>query len=208
MDKYLNELYDAWDNVNEIDFDKLPNQFALKCNHGCSYNIICDDKKKLDVEKTKKKINKWMKQDFGKFNAEPHYNKIHHKIICEEFLGNNIIDYKFYCFNGKVEFMYIASGFGLHEDEKMTFFDKNGNVAPYKRPSYAIKEDAKVPENFEKMKELSEALATEFPFVRVDWFEVNKKIYFSELTFTPSGALLKIEPKEYDKEWGNLLNIK
>ena len=207
MSDYLNELYGVWDNANDIDFNKLPNQFVLKCNHGCGYNIICDDKTKLNLIETKKILNKWLKEKFGKFNAEPHYDKIEPKIICEKFLGGNITDYKFFCFNGKAEFMYIASGFGNGIGEQVSFFDKDGKKAPYRRTDYPVKEDAALPEKFEEMKKLSEELAKDFKFVRVDWFEENNKIYFGELTFTPCGGLMKIDPIKYDMEWGNILNI-
>lgn len=210
MEKYLNDLYGVWENANDIDFNKLPNQFALKCNHGSRYNIICDDKSKLNIEQTTKQLNKWLKEKFGKFNAEPHYDKIKSKIICEKFLGGNITDYKFYCFNGKVEFMYVASGFSSNatSQEQISFFDKYGNKASYKRMDYPVKDDAELPRNFDEMKKLSEELSKEFKFVRVDWFEENNKIYFSELTFTPCGGLMNIEPKKYDFEWGKLINIK
>lgn len=204
----LNELIGVWDNVNEIDFDKLPKQFALKCVHGCGYNIIVPDKDKLDITKTKKQLKKWMKEDFGKFNAEPHYSKIKPKIICEKFLGGNMTDYKFFCLNGRVEFMYIASGFGEGIEEKMTYLDKDGNIAPFRRLGYDIKEDIELPKHFNEMKKMSEKLAKDFKFVRVDWFEVNGKIYFGELTFTPSGALMKISPEKFDYELGKKLNIK
>jgi len=208
MGNYLNDLIGVWDNVSEIDFDKLPNKFALKCTHGCGYNIICDNKDELNIKKIKKQLKKWIKEDFAKFNAEPHYTKIKPRIICEKYLGENITDYKFYCFNGKMEFVYIASGFGKGIDEKITFFDKNGKKAPFKRMDYDVFEDAKLPENFEKMKQMSEKLSKEFPFVRVDWFEEGGKIYFAELTFTPAGGLMKVEPPEYDKKWGDLIDLK
>lgn len=207
MEKYLNDLYGVWDNADDIDFSQLPQQFVLKCNHGCGYNIICDDVNKIDIKVTKKLLNNWLKEKFGKFNAEPHYDKIEPKIICEKFLGGNITDYKFFCFNGKVEFMYIASGFGNGIEEQISFFDKNGNKAPYKRLDYPVKNDAELPNDFNEMKKLSEELSEDFPFVRVDWFEENGRIYFGELTFTPCGGLMKIEPLEYDLKWGELINI-
>lgn len=125
MEEYLNDLYGVWDNEKQINYSQLPNQFVLKCNHGSGYNIICTDKREARIEEYNKLLKKWLKEDFGKFNAEPHYSKIKRKIICEKFLGGEITDYKFYCFNGKVEFMYIASGFGLGINEQMTFFDKD-----------------------------------------------------------------------------------
>lgn len=203
----LNSLIGVWDNANDIDFDKLPNQFALKCNHGCGYNIIVDDKSKINIDKTREQLKKWLKEDFGKFNAEPHYSKIKPKIICEKYLGGNMTDYKFFCLNGKVEFMYIASGFGEGIDEKMTYLDKEGKPVPFRRTSYKAKEDVVLPKNFNEMKKMSEKLAKDFKFVRVDWYEVRGKIYFGELTFTPSGCMMKIEPKSYDRSLGDKLVI-
>ena len=93
-------LLGAWDNVEDIDWDSLPNKFVLKCNHGCAYNIVCSDKDGFDKIEAKKQLNTWLKEDFGAFNIEPHYSNIKkHKITCEEFLGDNLVDYKFFCFN-------------------------------------------------------------------------------------------------------------
>ncbi|MBQ4528075.1 MAG: glycosyl transferase [Clostridia bacterium] len=207
MGEYLNDLIGVWENVDDIDWDSLPNQFAMKCTHGCAYNIICDDKSKLDIEKTKKTLKQWMKEDFGKFNVELHYSKMKPRIICEKFLGGNMVDYKFFCFKGKSEFMYIAQGFGKGDNEQITFFDKAGKKAPFGRSDYPVYEDATLPESYEKMKALSEELAKDLPFVRVDWFEVDGKIYFGELTFTPCGGLMKITPDEYDGIWGKLIDL-
>lgn len=205
--EYLNELYFDWESVGEIDWNKLPDQFVIKCNHGCGYNIICADKSKLDIEKAKKSIKKWMKQKFGHFLAEPHYDKIKPHIICEKFLGGNMVDYKFFCCNGKVEFMYIAEGFGEEGVKKISFFDKFGQEAPFKRSDYPAYDNVKKPQKFEEMKKMSEVLSKDFPFVRVDWFEVEGKIYFSELTFTPGSARIPFEPEIYDEKLGELLDI-
>ena len=210
MDNYLNTLLGVWDNANDIDFDKLPNRFALKCTHGARYNIICDNKTQSDIKNTRKKINTWLKEDFGKFNAEPHYSKMKPRVIAEQFLddGNgDLTDYKFYCFHGKVQFMYISKGLGKRINMSITFFDVNGNLAPYHRTDFQADPNVKIPSTFGKMKNLSEILASPFPFVRVDWFEVNGKIYFGELTFTPCGGLMGITPLSYDKKLGTLLEL-
>lgn len=207
LDSYLNELYGVWDNANKIDFNKLPNQFALKVTAGCGYNIICSDKHKLNINKTKKQLNNWLKEDFGKFNAEPHYSKMKSRIICEKFLGDNIIDYKYFIFNGKYRFMYVARGFGDGVNEKMTHFDEEGNVAPFQRICYSQMTDAALPDKHDEMKRLSEKIAGNFPFVRIDFFEVNRRIYFGEMTFTPGGGTFSVEPKEYDIKYGEILDI-
>ena len=154
--QYLVDLIGVWERVEDIEWDKLPEQFAMKCTHGCGYNIICDSKKELDIAGCEKKLRKWMKEDFGKFNAEPHYSKMKPRIICEKYLGGDIVDYKFYVFNGKVQFMYIAQGFGKGINERITFFDADGRVAPFQRTDYAIHRQARLPEGFAQMKRESE----------------------------------------------------
>lgn len=203
----LNKLYGVWNNADDIDFDKLPEKFVLKCTHGCGYNIVCDNKNDLNIKHTKQQLNKWLKEDFGKFNAEPHYSKIKPQIICEKYLSENLTDYKFFCFNSKVEFMYIATGFGKGINEKITFFDKNGNKPDYCRADYDEYKEAKIPKNFKAMITMSERLSKEFPFVRVDWYEVDGKVYFGEMTFTPCGGLMKISPQKYDLALGEKLKI-
>ena len=205
--EYLNDLLFVWNGVEEIDWEKLPYQFVLKCNHGCGYNIVCENKDKINKKYIFNKVRAWMNEDFGKYNAEPHYDKMKKRIICEKFLGENIIDYKFFCFHGKPEFMYVAQGFGKGLNERITFFEMDGKKAEYRREDYEIMDDAVIPEKFEEMVELSKKLSSDFPFVRVDLFEVDGKIYFSELTFTPCGGLMKIYPPEYDKEWGKLIDL-
>ena len=207
LDSYLNDLIGHWEKVEDIDWDSLPNQFAMKVSNACGENIICEDKSRLDIEEAKKKLNMWIKRDFGKFNAEPHYSKMKPHIICEKFLGGDMVDYKFFCFGGKMKFMYIAQGFGHHINERITFFDENGNKAPYRRTDYPIYQEAVAPDFFEEMSILSEKLSEGLPFLRVDWFEHDGKIYFGEMTFTPCGGLMKIDPIEYDKIWGSWIDI-
>ncbi|RIW36057.1 glycosyl transferase [Bacillus salacetis] len=206
---YLNGLIGVWDKVDDINWNELPEKFVMKCNHGCGYNIICDNKSELDIEEAKTKLTKWMKEDFGLFNAEPHYSKIPRKIICEEHLGDDIVDYKFFSFNGEPKFMYIAKGFGKGHNERITFLDMDGNRAPFKRTDYdEIEGDFDAPQTFSTMVELSRKLSENFTFVRVDFFEIGGKIYFSELTFTPNGGLMPFSPKNYDDYWGNMIDLK
>lgn len=100
----LTGLLGVWDNAEDIDWESLPNQFVMKCTHGCAYNIICTDKTTFDFAKATKQLNNWLREDFSRFNVELHYGKVKPKIICEEFLGEAITDYKFFCFNGNPEF--------------------------------------------------------------------------------------------------------
>jgi len=208
LGEHLVELYGDWDDARKIDFEKLPDQFVLKVTNGQGYNIICKDKKSLNIPHTVKQLNKWLKEDFGALLAEPHYSKLKGKgrIIAEKFLEDDISDYKFFFFHGELEYMYIATGI-VQKDIRHSYFDKSGSPAPFKRPDRPGIENCVLPVGFEKMKKLSSVLAKEFPFVRVDWFEVNGKIYFSELTFTHAAGLAKFDPPEYDRKLGDLLDL-
>ena len=208
MGEYLNELYNVWEKPEDIDWDALPQQFAMKCTHSCGHHVICEDKSTLDIPAAKKMIEKRFHSDFGLKNAEIHYSKIKPRIICEKFLGGVMTDYKFFCFNGRVEFMYISEGLADDYTARITFFDREGKRTPFRRKDYVENRTAVIPEQFGMLIELSEKLAADFPFVRVDWFVVNEKVYFSELTFTPCAGLMPIEPIEYDKKLGTLFDMK
>lgn len=202
-------LLGVWDNVEDIDWDSLPNKFVLKCNHGCAYNIVCNDKTEFDRIKAKKQLNTWLKEDFGAFNIEPHYSNIKkHKITCEEFLGDNLVDYKFFCFNGIPKFIYVSSDLIHDRQARIGFFNIDGSKINLKRDDYASIEKIELPSFYNEMLEMASKLCKDFPFVRVDFFVTDNKYYFAELTFTPSACMMPFNPKEIDLEWGNMLNIK
>lgn len=201
-------LLGDWDNVQDIDWDSLPNKFVLKCNHGCAYNIVCNDKTEFDRIKAKKQLDTWLKEDFGAFNIEPHYSNIKkHKITCEEFLGDNLVDYKFFCFNGIPKFIYVSSDLIHDRQARIGFFNIDGSKINLKRDDYASIEKIELPNFYNEMLEMASKLCKDFPFVRVDFFVTDNKYYFAELTFTPSACMMPFNPKEIDLEWGNLLNI-
>ena len=202
----LNDILFAWDDSDEIDWSLLPEKFVLKCNHGCGYNIICKDKSSLDEKATKKLLHKWIKEDFSKFNAEPHYAKIKRKIICEKFLEGDVINYNIYVFNGKAVFFSVAGGLGVGTDEYLTYYNPDGTVADFKNRSYPAKETELSP-LLAEMIETAEYLAKDFPMVRVDLFDINGKIILSEMTFTPGGALIPFSSVEADRKLGDKLDI-
>ena len=204
--EYLNDLLYVWDSVDEIDWEALPQQFALKCTHGCRYNIICSDKSKLDIELAKKKLRKWMKEDFGKFNAEPHYSRMKPQIICDRFLGADITNYNIFCLNGKPEFISVIEGLSAGKDETLTYYYADGNIAPFKSEAYPISSKP-LPECIETMKSIATKLSEDVPFVRVDFYYVDGRILLSEMTFTPGRATIPFSPIKYDEELGNKLDI-
>lgn len=203
----LNELYYVWDSVDDIDWDKLPESFVLKCNHGCAYNIICPDKSKLDIKDAKKKLKKWMKEDFSLVTAEPHYKLIDRKIICEKYLASKIIDYKIFCFGGVPKFLYISQG-TMHIDLKVSFFNLDGTPASFRRTDYEpLEGNFELPSNFDEMVKISKVLSEDFKFARIDLFSVDGKIYFSEITLTPSSGMMPLSPKEYDRKLGDMIEL-
>ncbi len=201
-------LLGVWKKADEIPWDSLPEQFVLKCNHGCAYNILCSDKTKFDTKVASKQLSGWLKEDFGEFNVEIHYSQIKERVIvCEEFLGECLTDYKFFCFNGKPYCMYVSTDLVHDRQAKIGFFDLEGNKMPLKREDYTDIEEIDLPPFFEEMKQVAENLAKDFPFVRVDFFVTEKKYYFAELTFTPGGCMMSFNPDKYDLEWGQRLKL-
>lgn len=201
-------LVGNWNDAKSIRWDTLPERFVLKCNHGCAYNIVCNDKSKLDIKKTTTQLNKWMKEDFGAFNIELHYSKIKpHIITCEEFLGDNITDYKFFCFNGEPKFIYVSNDLVHDRQAQIGFFYLDGKKMPLKREDYTDIPNVELPSFFNEMLKVAKDMCKEFPFVRVDFFLANGRYYFAELTFTPSACMMPFNPDKYDLEWGKMLDI-
>ena len=210
-EEILNELIGVYDSVNEIDFDKLPNSFVLKCNHAAGYNIICEDKNKLDWNKTKKQLNKWLKIDYWKYVAEMQYKNIDKKIICEKFLeskdGNAIEDYKIYCFNGKPEFCMVCVGRNLGKPTYY-FMDINWKIMKINPAGLNVSDDFSLekPKCIDKMYKYAEKLSKPFKFVRVDFYDYKDKPIFGELTFTPAGCVDKNYTEEALLKFGDLLS--
>lgn len=205
-DEYLIPLLGVWDRFEDIDFDSLPNQFVLKCNHGSGYNIIVKDKSKFNIDDARKKINNWLNEDFAfRCGFEMHYSAIPRKIIAEKYIENNnndLYDYKFWCFDGKVEYIQFLSERNTN-GLKMAFYNKNWEkqdfVYTYPLDSKEIKE----PENLDEMIKLSEILAQGFSHVRVDFYRLeNGQIYFGEMTFTSCSGISKWVPEITDLKFG------
>lgn len=187
-EEILNKLYGVYENSDEINFNKLPHKFVLKCTHGCAYNIICKDKEKLDIEETKKKLKKWMREKYGWATGELHYTKIKPTIICEKYIQTKDdtlpMDYKFYCFYGECKGILVCSE--REKNLKLNFYDTNWNELNYIKEYERGNEEIQKPKNLEKMIKYAEKLSKEFEFVRVDLYENDNNIIFGELTFTPA----------------------
>lgn len=206
----LVNILGVWDSANDIDWDMLPNRFVLKCTHGCAYNIICTDKNSFNKKRAVKQLNHWLKEDFGLVSGEPHYSKIKRRIICEEFLEGELIDYKFYCFNGEPRFYYaaITPNGDFHNNMICDFFKPNGELADFYRLDHNRFDICpEVPDNLSQMLEIARRLSEDFVFVRVDLMNVRDNLYFSELTFTPSAGMMPLAPDDADEMIGKWLDL-
>lgn len=201
-------IYGVWDHAEDIDWEILPDSFVLKCNHGCAYNIVVSEKNKVDRKAAIKQLNSWLREDFGAFNIEIHYSGIkHHRIICEEYLGESITDYKFFCFNGEPRYIYVSNDLIHDRQAQIGFFYLEGEKMPLQRDDYSDIPEIELPSFFDEMKKAAKVLCKDFPFVRVDFFVTNKTWYFAELTFTPGAGMMPFNPEKYDLIFGEKLDI-
>lgn len=208
----LNDLIAVYDSADDINFDSLPDAFVLKCNHAAGYNVICDDKKLLNENQTRKQLKKWLKSDYWKYVAEMQYKSIDKKIVCEKFLksrdGNAIEDYKIYCFNGKPEFCMICIGRNFGKP-KYYFMDRNWSLMRINPAGIEAPQDFTLekPKCIDKMYEYAEKLSKPFKFVRVDFYDYEDKPIFGELTFTPAGCIDKNYTDEAQLQFGEMIKI-
>ncbi|HAS91453.1 MAG TPA: glycosyl transferase [Clostridiales bacterium] len=202
--EYLTPIYGVWDSVDDININGLPNEFVLKPNHSSGRVIICKDKEVFNWNVEFAKLRKWMKENYYYQNGEWVYKNIKPKIICEKLLSGSMIDYKFMCFHGEPRLLFTCSD--RETDLKVTFFDLEFIKLPFIR-KYKSSNIVKKPQKFEKMIELSKVLASDFAFVRVDFYENQGNIYFGELTFFPGNGMECFEPIEWDKKIGDMLDL-
>ena len=202
-----NKILKIYKNVEQINFKELPNTFVIKANHGSGFNIIVNNKTQLNIEKTKKLLKDWIKIDYGKIGAEFHYSLIKRKIFVEEFIGNNLKNYKFLCFNGKPKYAYVS----IEENYKKyrNFYDMNWNFLNFSclsepHPSYNYPK----PKFFNLMKEYATKLSSDFKFVRVDLYQLKNEIRLGELTFIPMNSFFYCKNKNDEIEIGQHIKIK
>lgn len=207
--KLVVPLLGVYNSTEEIDWEQLPSKFVIKCNHGCGYNLLVYNKSLLNIKKTTQTINKWLEEDYWKIYVETQYKYVSKKIIVEELLEGKVFAFKFYCFNGEPQIFYISSdGENGEKDLYVDYFDMDFNhidVTLGNHKHYSSKFFK--PEKWDELKNLARVLSYDFPFVRVDLYENNGKIYFSEFTFIPTGGFMHLTPSEIDFEWGKMLKI-
>lgn len=208
--EYLIPLLGVYQKVDEINTDDLPDKFVVKCTHDSGSVIICQDRKEFDESK-KKKLQKALKRKYYYANREYALKYAEPKIVIEQYMSNGnegLYDYKFYCFNGKPKYLYVSGGLSDHTTAKISFYNIDLSDAPFQRSDYAhFDKIPYVPEKYNEMLDIARKLSENIPFVRVDLYEVNGSIYFSELTFYPCNGMMPFEPKEWDEILGREIDI-
>ncbi len=206
-EEYIVKNLGVWNSFDEIDFDQLPNSFVLKCTHDSGGVYVVKDKSLIDFRSIRKKIMKSLSKNYYYWSREWPYKDVRPRIIAEEFMGENIFDYKLMCFNGNVKCSFVCSDRNSKESLKVTFYDREWNRMPFERHYQSSKTDISCPENYEKMVELAEKLASGIPFVRVDFYEINGKVYFGEMTFFPGSGWEDFSDYEWDKKLGSWIDL-
>lgn len=208
--QYLVPLLGVWDTVEKIPFEELPKQFVLKCTHDSESAIVCKDKEKLDINKTKKSLSRALKVNFYYYNREWVYKEIPRRIIAEKYLEDPIDqelrDFKFFCFDGVPRAMFIATGRGIHET-KFDFYDMDFHHLDFTQHYPNSDVPVRKPKSFELMKELAAKLSEGLRHVRVDFYEVDGKVYFGEITFFHHGGTTPFVPEKWDRIFGDWLRI-
>lgn len=208
--KYLIPLIKIYKNADEIDFDELPDQFVLKCNHDSKSKFICKDKKTTDLESARKLLKKKIKSNYYYYFREWSYKNIDRRIICEKYMEDSVTgelrDYRFYCFNGKVR--VIGVDYDIIRAYKRCLLTPDWTYINVRYKHLKGKDgDIKKPEQLDTMLKLAEILAKDMYFLRVDFFIANGRLYSGELTLYPSGGYSKFDPPEYDYELGSYLKL-
>lgn len=200
-----------WKSFDEIDFSKLPEQFVLKCTHDSGGLVICKNKNKLNI-KAVKKIQKCLKRNFYYLNREWVYKDVVPQIIAEQYMEDTttkeLRDYKFFCFNGEPRALFVATDRQTPREEvKFDFFDMDYNHIDVRNGHQNAKILPEKPQRFELMKDLAKKLSEGIPHVRVDFYEVNGKVYFGEMTFFHFSGMVPFEPEEWDYKMGSWLEL-
>ena len=211
-DNHIIPTLGVWERFEDIDFDSLPNEFVLKCTHDSGCVVICKDKKTFDYKAAKKKITKALSVDYFYLGREWPYKNVKHRIIAEKYMVDEssyeLKDYKFFCFNGEVKAMFIASDRNIpNEETKFDFYDPDFNLLPFTNGHPNSKKEMKKPESFELMKSFAQTLSKGLKHVRVDFYCINKTIYFGEITFYHWSGFVPFKPDEWDNIFGEWLDL-
>lgn len=210
--EYLSDLLGVYNNPEEIDLNQLPEKFVLKGTHGSGFNIICTDKSQLDWDAAKQEMKRWLEKNYYWGGREPVYKDIKPRIIAEGFLkqddGDELRDYRFFCFNGEPKFISVDFNINDKSKTRRNLYDLDWNLLDAEI-SYPKENDFKVkkPDKLSQMIDLSRKLSKGFPHARIDFYYINNKIIFGEITFFHQGGTGEIRPSSFEKQMGQWLKL-
>lgn len=204
-ESYAFNLLGKWDSPEEIDFDKLPEKFVLKANHAGGV-IVCRDKNKFDSKKAIKELKSILRKNYFNYSREWPYKNVKRRILCEEYMGENLTDFKNYCFNGKLGYTFVWENESRADGRKPEAYFCGAYDREWKKSGIDIDYPSKdkmieKPENYDEMVKVCEAMSGGIMFVRVDCYIINSKVYVGEMTFFPWGGFMKFK----DEKWNKLL---
>ena len=211
--EHIIPTYGVWDRFDDIDFDELPDQFVLKCNHDSASVVICRDKAHFDKESARKKLMYGLRNDFFYMGREYPYKNVKRKILAEAYMEDETLhelrDYKFFTFGGVPKLVHVVTNRQNTEEETYgDFFDMDYQHIELHMGHACAPKSPEKPRNFEKMKEFARILAEGTRHLRVDFYEVNGALYFGELTFYQDSGWKRIEPIEWNQVIGSWISIK
>lgn len=204
----LNELYGCFDSPDQINFEALPNRFVMKVTHGSGQNLIVKDKSTVDWPLAAKWFHHYLNNNHYYSGKEWAYKNIKPRIVCERYLedeGKPPDDYKFFCFNGKP--VFIQLDFDRFDSHRRNFYDLDWKLLPFLLNHENNNQGISKPEGFETMLEYAEKLAQDFPFARIDFYNIKGKIYFGEITFYPGNGTSLFTPDEYNEKIGSYMRL-
>ena len=208
--KYIIPTLGVWDNVEDIDWASLPNQFVVKATNDSGGVVVCKDKNKLDIEQARIKLKGLGGRDYTLYNKEYPYHDVSHRFIAEAYMedesGYELKDYKIFCSYGKPKFLFVATGRQQH-DTRFDFYDTEFNHLPVLNGHDNADTWPTKPQNYAEMLEVAAKLSEGFPQIRVDLYNCNGKIYFGELTFFHWSGTVPFEPREWDYKFGEMITL-
>ncbi len=209
--EYLIPLLGVWDNFEDIDFNELPNQFVLKTTHDSGTIFICKDKSKINVNKVRKIFNRSLKHNYFLVGREYPYKNVKPRIIAEKLMiqhsGEELKDYKFFCFSGVPKFLFYVPERFSKEVPIFNYYDMELNKLPFTsqgHPETDLKLEIK---KYREMVDIVKKICKGFAHIRVDLYNINGKIYFGEFTFFHDGGLIPFTPKEWNKKIGDMIKL-
>ena len=211
-EEYIIPTIGVWDRFEDIDFQQLPEKFVLKCTHDSGGLVICRDKSRLDIEKAKLKLTSSLKKNYYYHGREWPYKNVKPRIIAEPYMADceneGLTDYKFYCFNGVVRYLYVSKGMENHKTAQIGFLTPEWELAPFGRTDYNMLDELPPkPSFYQEMLKIAEKLSEGMRFARVDLYEISRHVYFSEFTLHPCSGFMPFKPEEYDRILGELLRL-